>query len=49
MVVTVEIRNHVPLQNQCLKPKVMFEATMVNNSDNEKQVYFGASDTTFKE
>ena len=27
----------------------MFEATVVNNSDNEKQVYFGASDTTFKE
>ena len=38
-----------PLQNQCLKPKVIFEATVVNNSDNGNQVYFGASDTTFKE
>ena len=38
-----------PLQNQCLTPKVIYEATVVNNSDDEKRVYFGASDTTFKE
>ena len=41
-----------PLQNQCLTPKhigVVNEATMVNNSDDEKRVYFGASDTTVKE
>ena len=40
-----------PLQNQCLTPKhigVVNEATMVNNSDDEKRVYFGASDTTVK-
>ena len=38
-----------PLKNQCLTPKVIFEATVINNSDNEKRVYFGASDTTFAE
>ena len=38
-----------PLQNQCLTPKVIYEATVVNNSDDEKRVYFLASDTTFKE
>ena len=38
-----------PLLNQCLTPKVIYEATVVNNSDDEKRVYFLASDTTFKE
>ena len=38
-----------PLLNQCLTPKVIYKATVVNNSDDEKQVYFGASDTPFKE
>ena len=37
------------LQNQCLTPKVIYEATVVNGSDDEKQAYFGASDTPFKE
>ena len=37
------------LQNQCLTPKVIYEATVVNNGDDEKLIYFGASDTTFKE
>ena len=38
-----------PLQNQCLTPNVIYEATVVNNSYDEKRVYFGASDTTFKD
>ena len=38
-----------PLQNQSLTPKVIYEATVVNNSHEETRVYFGASDTTFKE
>ena len=38
-----------PLQNQCLTPKVIYEATVVNNNHDEKRVYFSASDTTFKE
>ena len=38
-----------PLKHQCLTPKVMYEATVVNDSDDEKRVYLGASDTTFKE
>ena len=37
------------LQNQCLTRKVVYEATVVNNSYDEKRVYFGASDTTVKE
>ena len=27
-----------PLQNQCLTPKVIYEATVVNNSDDEKRI-----------
>ena len=44
-------RNKVecPLQNQCLKAKVIHEVTVVNNTDDEKRVYFGASDTIFKQ
>ena len=38
-----------PLQNRSLTPKVIYEATVVNASDDEKRVYFGASDTTFKD
>ena len=38
-----------PLQNQCLTPKVIYEATVVNNSDHEKRLYFGTSDTPFKQ
>ena len=37
-----------PLHIQCLTPKVIFEAAVVNNSDHEKRVCFGASDTLFK-
>ena len=37
------------LQNQCLTSKIIYEATVVNNRDDEKRVYFGASHTTFKE
>ena len=35
-----------PLQNQCLTPKVIYEAAVVNDIDDKKRVYFGASDTT---
>ena len=39
-----------PIQNQCLTPKVLYEATVVNYSDNENRyIYFGTSDTAFKE
>ena len=37
------------LQNQCLTSKIIYEATVVNNRDDEKWIYFGASHTTFKE
>ena len=49
MAVTVEIRNHVPYRIRVLTPKVIYEAAVVNNSDDEKRVYFSASDTTFKD
>ena len=49
MAVTIEIRNHVPYRIRVLTAKVIYEATVVNNSDDEKQVYFSASDTTFKD
>ena len=38
-----------PLQNWSLTPKVIYEATVVNASDDEKRVYFGTSDTTFED
>ena len=38
-----------PLQNRCLTPKVIYETTVVNNSDDEKRVYFVATDITFNE
>ena len=49
MVVTVKIKNHVPYRIKCLTPKVIviYEGTMVNNAEDKKRVYFGASDTTF--
>ena len=37
------------LQNQCITPNIIYEAIVVNKSDDEKRVFFGASDTTFKE
>ena len=46
MIVTVEIKNHIPYRNQCLTPKVIYEATVVNNSDDEKRAYIGTSDKT---
>ena len=36
-----------PFENQCWTLKVIYKATVVNNSDNKKRVYFGASNTTF--
>ena len=42
-------RELCPLQNQCLTPMIIYEAIVVNNNDGEKRVYFGASDTIFKE
>ena len=38
-----------PLQKKYLTPKVIYEATVVNASDDEKRVYFGTSDTTFED
>ena len=43
MVITVEIKESSPLQNKCLTPSVIYEATVVNASDDKKRVYFGGS------
>ena len=37
-----------PLQNHCLTPKVIYEATVVISSDDKKRVYLGVSDTTLR-
>ena len=42
-------RESCPLKNQCLTPKVIYKATVINNSDDGKRVHLGVSDTTFKE
>ena len=36
------------LRNNCLTPKIIYEVTVTNNTDNEKWIYFDNSDTTFK-
>ena len=38
-----------PLQNQCLTPKIVYQADVSNNEDNEKRVYLGVSEIPFKE
>ena len=38
-----------PLQDQYLTPTVIYKTTVINNSEDEKRVYFSASDTTFQE
>lgn len=37
------------LQNRCLTAKVIYKNTVTNNGDDEKRIYFGNSDTIFKE
>ena len=41
-------KDSCPLQNQCLTAKVTYDPIAINNKDDEKRVYFGASDTTFR-
>ena len=38
-----------PVQNKCLTPKVVYEAAMTNNAGDEKWMYCGTLDATFKE
>ena len=49
MVVTGEIKNHVPYRIKCLTPKVIYKNTVTNNGDDKKRIYFSASDKIFKQ
>ena len=38
-----------PLENKCLTPRIVYQADVTNNGNDDKYSYIGASDTTFKE
>ena len=48
MVVTEEIKNHVAysISNICLTSNVIYEAAVTKSTEDEKRLYFSASDTT---
>ena len=37
------------MQNKCLTPNIIYEATVTNNIDIVEKIYFGSSETSFKE
>ena len=37
-----------PLQNQCLTPKIIYEADVENDTNSETKFYFGLTKTPFK-
>ena len=38
-----------PLENKCLTEKLIYQAEIVNDTDNEKKRYIGLAETTFKQ
>ena len=38
-----------PLDNKCLTPKIVYQADVRNDTNDEKKFYFGVSETLFKE
>ena len=38
-----------PLDNKCLTPRIIYEAEMTNNADDERKLYIGLCETPFKE
>ena len=38
-----------PLQNQCLTPKIIYRADVENDTNSETKLYFGLTETPFKE
>ena len=43
------VKNECPLNGECQTPSVIYGADVVNDSNNEETLYFGLTDTTFKE
>ena len=37
------------MQNQCLKPNIVYQADVSNSVDNGKRVYLGVTETPFEE
>ena len=38
-----------PLDNKCLTPKIVYQADVRNDTNDEKKFYLGVSETPFKE
>ena len=38
-----------PLDNKCKTPKIIYQADVSNNVDNETKFYYGLTETSFKE
>ena len=41
-------RENCPLQNQCLKPNLIYPADVENNVNEGTKIYFGLAETSFK-
>ena len=42
-------KNECPMQNNCLTPNIIHEATVTNNTSIVEKTYFGLCETSFKE
>ena len=43
------VKNESPLNGEYQTPSVIYRTDVVNNSNDEEKLYFGLTDTTFKE
>ena len=41
-------KNDCPMQNKCLTPNIVYEATVMNNVDTVEKIYFGLCETSFR-
>ena len=41
-------KNDCPIQNKCLTPNIVYEATVTNNVDTVEKIYFGLCEISFK-
>ena len=42
-------KSNCPLKKKCLTPKVIYQADMTNDIDDEYKVYYGLTETLFKQ
>ena len=42
-------KSNCPLEGKCLTPKVIYQADVKNDVDNEYKFYYGLTETSFKE